>query len=497
MGLIRFIVHPAERMAAWPEVYRGYLSGADGRIFPTRIEVDGAVVAVRRSTAESSKFHVAWPVPGFGRPVLHTASLPEREQPYQLVVELARGELVQLRNQAANWELVGMQIPAEYTAAAKTAHHAFGLAAGSQHTPDVASGHAEAALIAICQASDILCTAFTAQALHGRLQRYAQLPVSLACGVTRLPNEEQSTQFLSAFNAVSIPIQWTQIEQSEGEYDWSTIDELLAWAETHKLIPHAGPLVDLGPGGLPEWLGPWEQDLFNLQCFVCDFVETVMSRYLGRIRLWDVVCRLNTGGALTLNEEARLSLAARVIEVARQVDEEAQLILKIDQPWGEYQARGQHRLSPAQLADALNRSGVGLAGVNLEIAVGYRPRGSAYRSRLEFSRLIDQWSTLGVPLHVTLASPSEVDGDPLALPDLEVDFDCWPRVCNPEMQAAWLRETVPLLLAKPAVASVTWSTLTDAHPHEFPHSGLFDATGQPKPGLQAFVELRQQLSRKG
>ena len=92
MGLIRFAVHPTSLIADWPEVYRGYLTGSDGRGFPTRIEVDEEYVGCRRTTSESCKFHVAYPVPDFGRPFVSTASLPEREQPYLLVVELARGK---------------------------------------------------------------------------------------------------------------------------------------------------------------------------------------------------------------------------------------------------------------------------------------------------------------------------------------------------------------------------------------------------------------------
>src|SRR5262245_40749102 len=104
MGLIRFAVHPATLLADWPEVHAGFLTGADGRVFPTRIEISDEVVGCRRTSSESAKFHVAWPVEGFGRPMISTASLPERDQPYLLPVELARGKIVQVRNQAAQWE---------------------------------------------------------------------------------------------------------------------------------------------------------------------------------------------------------------------------------------------------------------------------------------------------------------------------------------------------------------------------------------------------------
>ena len=44
------------------------------------------------------------------------------------------------------------------------------------------------------------------------------------------------------------------------------------------------------------------------------------------------MARANAGGALALTEENRLTLVAKVLEVARQVDQEAQFVIRIDQP---------------------------------------------------------------------------------------------------------------------------------------------------------------------
>ena len=69
-----------------------------------------------------------------------------------------------------------------------------------------------------------------------------------------------------------------------------------------------------------------------------------------------------------------MALVAHALEVAGQVDEESQLFLRVDQPWGDYQARGQHQLSPLQFVDALLRSGVGLSAVNLEFGVKFNAK---------------------------------------------------------------------------------------------------------------------------
>ena len=516
MGLIRFAVHPAPMMEDWPEVYRGYLTGSDGRVFPTRIEVEDSIVGCRRTTSESCKFHVAFPVRDFGRPFVSTASLPEREQPYVLVVELARGKIVQVRNQASAWELAGMQIPAAFAAASRAAHRAFAHAATSQGDPEAATQLAIEALHHAFRAAEILTQGYSTQALAGRLQRYGSLPASVGCELQgAIPHPDANELFTAAFNSATISAPWRSIEAIEGEYNWDAIDRQLEWCEQHgpqtrqdgnktpqdkgdqpKLLVRGGPLIDLGPDGLPAWLARWEHDVFNLRSFVCDFVETAISRYVGRIRIWEVVARANSGGALMLNEENRLMLTASVLGVAKQIDEEAQLIIRVDQPWGDYQSRGQHRLSPLQFVDAIHRSGVGLAGVNLELAMGYLPRGSSRRDLMEISRLIDSWSVLNLPIHVTLACPSSGDDDPLSYPDWEVDSRLWPTECAENSQAECLDQVMELLLAKPSVAGVFLSHFSDAEPHQFPFAGVLRADGTPKSALERIITQRQQHKRR-
>ena len=497
MGLICFAVHPASLIDDWPEVYRGYLTGADGRVFSTRIEVNEANICCRRTSSESCKFHVAWPVPGFGRPVIATASLPERDEPYLLPVELARGKIVQVRNQASQWELSGMRVPPEFAEPARLAHRAFARAASCQDRPDESSQLANEALHHACAAAEVLTHGYAEQALAGRLQRFGGLPASIGCELHgSTPKPEANELFAAAFNSAMVAVPWRKIEAVEGEYDWAPCDRQLEWCEQQKLMVRGGPLIDLGPEGLPPWLARWEHDIFNLQSFVSDFVETAISRYVGRIRIWEVAARLNTGGALSLTEENRLTLAARVLDVARQIDEESQLLIRVDQPWGDYQARGQHRLSPLQLVDALLRSGVGLAGVNLELAMGYLPRGSAHRDLLDISRLIDSWSVLGVPIHATLACPSNSDDDALAGPEWEVEPRMWAEPIDEKGQADWIDHVLELLLAKPSIAGVSLTHFCDGDPHPFPQAGLLRADGTPKPAIERIINQRQRHKRR-
>lgn len=494
MGLMRFLIHPQELVDDWPELQSAYITGLDGRIYPTRVEVQGNLLNCRRSHSDSGKLHVPLPLPDNSRPVCTTASLPERDQPYLLTLELCRGKLAEVRDQFASWQMLGMKIPAEFDALHRSAFSRFAQASAAQDSAEHAGRLAIESLRDSHAAADVLTRAYVEQRLAMRYGGLGHAPALLGAKLDAgLTEQEALRTFCQTFAAAVVPVEWRDIEPEEGKYEWGVVDQLVNAAERHRSILRAGPLIDLGPGGLPEWLAQWRHDFLNLQSFVCDFIETAVSRYLGRIRIWEVSARGNSGMVFGLSEENRLALVARTLEAAARTDSDAQFFIRIDQPWSEYQARGQHRLSAFQFVDALVRSNIGLHGVNLELAFGVRPRGSLIRDLLGLSRLIDAWSQLGVQLYVTLALPSSSKHDPLAHPDLEVDACQWADSWTPQVQSEHANELLRLFMAKPAVTGVFWSHYHDAQPHTYPHAGLVAADGLPKPALDILSRLQPEV----
>ena len=183
---------------------------------------------------------------------------------------------------------------------------------------------------------------------------------------------------------------------------------------------------------------------------------------------------------------------ARALDVVRQVDDEIQVLVRIDQPWGEYQSRGVNRLSPLQFVDALLRSGIGLSAVNLEVAVGFQPRGSALRDLLDLSRMLDIWASLGTPLNVTLACPSEGHApDPHAAGGIQAETDGWREPWGEAAQAAWTESVLSVLMAKQAVVSIFWTHFLDGSAHEYPHAGLIRPDGTRKPVFERLYAHRR------
>ena len=491
MGMMRFdlgSMNVAENRAHWEQAF---LTNFDGAAFPGRIEIHFQELQCIRPCSDSGKLNIAWPVEGFGRPVLRTCSLLERDTPYILAVELARGQLCEMREQHAVWSHAGMLIPQQYDQLQQQAYKDFLAACFNQENSSQATELANIALEKICRAEDILANSYIEQRMHVRRQRASHIPAMFGCDLGPVSLSEIPDNYCDAFNAACISLDWKAIESSEGHYDWERYDQQVDWAIENKLLLKGGPLLGFDQNGLPEWLANWKHDILNLQSFLSDYVETVISQYLGKIRIWEVAARMNTGGLFGYTEENILAMTARVIDVAHQVDEDSQIFIRVAHPWGDYQSKGKHRLSPWHLVDALLRSGAGLSGINLELAIGYAPGHHDARRLLRFSKLLDTWGAFGVPLHVTIACPSSGEKDPLASLAVEVDHLQWKDEWTEQAQSDWVKKFVPMLLAKQPVAGIFWSHLTDARPHRFPDAGVMADSTHPKTVFDQIVRVHR------
>ncbi len=491
MGLMRFLVHDTNQMSQ-ERANRAYLCGHDRVPWPSQALWTNELLILERRVEDSGTFYLPWEVEGFGELMLGTATLRERERPYLLEVELARGKLNQVRNQIAEWTGIGLNVPERLQELVREATRHFARAATHQHDPETAAPAAMESLRVALDAVALLTSSYADQALSARHRTDPKLSTLLGAslGPSTL-DEKMARQFLSAFNCGVVPLTWKHIEGREGQYDWSLSDHQVEWCQSNGLTAVGGPLLRLDKSTLPEWLSFWEDDFATLVSFVCDFVEQTVGRYRGRIHLWECTACTNTGTGLPLTEEQRLRLTVRAIEATRQVDPEAQCLIRVDRPWAEYMTSGDWDLSPIYFADALARAELGLAGVNLEVNVGYMPGGSPLRDTLEVNRLLDLWSYLGLPLYLSLTFPTSDEDDPLAFERGRPVPKGSPEGWTPAAQRNWIERNLPLILAKRTVYGVFWNQLSDAEEHPFPHGGVFSAEGRPKPALAALGAMRK------
>jgi hypothetical protein len=490
MGQMRFRLHQRDRI---PEdgLQRIYVAGSEDFPWSTRSAWDGEELLVERGVDDSGYVYVPWRVDGHGLRLLGTSTIMERDKPYLLEVELARGLVQRLRSRLFIWEWLGMATPPELTERLQQATALFSRAATSQGDLPAAAAFGNQALTAALSVADDLVRSYAEQSLQSR-QR--QTPVSTLLGVTlgpQAPPTPMRRQLVDACTIVQVPVGWRSIESREGKRDWKPTDDQLAWCQTAGLKVAAGPLLRMDDRGVPDWMYLWEGDDENLAQLLLDHVRAVVSRYVGRVHLWHVASRVNNGRLMSLDEESRLNLVARAVQVVRKIDPRTPTVVSFDQPWAEYLVDQDHDLAPWHYADALVRADLGIAGFGLEINAGYWPRGSAHRPAFEYGRLVDQWSQLGLPLMVLLTAPHSAEDDPLAIATIRAEPIEAPPGDKQDSQLAWASLVAPLLASRPSVQVLLWNQLADNEPHEFPHGGLFDARAKPKPTLAMLRDLRK------
>ncbi len=517
MGTMKFLLPSNLSAEAVQELERTSVAGGqDDMPFPTDVSVEPGAMTVVRSLDESGFLLAPWQVNGSGLVMARSATLMERPRPYHLLIELARGKMNQVRGQAAEWVMGGLEITPAVDRQIKQATHAFaqaviGEADLSQAAASSSGGlpaedrlsladlsqavisAAQSALAEGYQAADRLVEAYVAQVFQLRQQRQPRLDTVLACRLgTTPPPAVAAAALTQTFNAVALPMSWNRIEPSEGDYRWDWVDNLLTWAQATGLPVMGGPLVDFSGPSLPDWLWKRDLDLASQAAYMCDFAETVLHRYRERIQTWHLASACNYSQVLGRHEDELIWLTLRLMETARQVDAGIELIAGLAQPWGEYLVAQERCNSPFVFADTLIRSGIKLSGLDLEIVMAVWPRGSYCRDLLEASRRLDLYALLGLPLHVTLGYPSASGPDPLADADLKLTGGRWHDGFSPQVQADWTAAFAALALCKPYVRGVHWAHWSDGEPHLFPHCGLVDAQGNIKPALEPLQRLRQE-----
>lgn len=464
--------------------------GPDNSPWPTALDLSPEQLRVGRAVDESGFLIVPWTIDGRGRMMGTSATLIERTRPYNLLVELARGKVNQVRCQAFDWRAGGLLVSPELEQLIRDACLAFAHTV-SGNSLDGATQQAQVALELAYRAAEQLVRTYVSQVFQIRHQRQPRLDSTLSCRLGQsVPPPNLAAELSSAFNGVCVPFSWSQIENEEGNYRWDEADALVDWARQQQLDLAAGPLIDFSSAHLPAWLWMWERDLPSLAAFMCKFVETVVRRYRSRIRRWQLTAASNCANVLALSDDDLLGLTYRLAESARQIDPSLELSIGIAQPWGEYMAQSERSHSPFLFADTLIRSGLNLGSLNLELVMGVTPRGSYCRDLLEISRLLDLYALLGVPLRVTLGYPSSPLPDADADPDLHVEGGHWGDGFSPEVQAAWTADVAALTLCKPYVQGVQWVQFRDVETHPFPHAGLVDPNDRVKPALHKLRELR-------
>jgi hypothetical protein len=491
MGHMRFAIPRPERLVPGA-AEQAYLASGDGIPWECHTTLSEESLVIERDTRESGYLYFPWKVANRGLVQLCSGSLMERPKAYNLPVELARGTLNRVRNQASTWHTAGMVVPANFFEALQTATAALAKAATRQANPEEAQDQAEEAIRLGLDAADVLCQEYSQQVINIRRAQQNGGGILIGARLYAPPTGENATRFTSAFNMAVVGTSWPDLEPRQGAFQWDATDRLVNWIQEKNLRLCMGPLLQMDKHALPDWLF-LDDGYEEVQASILKFVEAVVQRYRGKVQLWHVTARMNQDGAFAYSEEQRLRLVVEAVDRVRSIDTRTPLVVSFNQPWAEYIARKDQELTPWHFADTLVRGELGLAGVGLEIHYGYWPGGTLPRDPLEFSRQLDRWTQIGVPLIVFLSAPSSMGLDPLARHPAHPLVDLRAGGITPAWQQEVIAHLLPVLFAKNSVQAIVWDHWQDNQPHELPSAGLCDSGGRPKPALQTLIEQKREF----
>lgn len=472
-----------------------YICGIEGVPWECKNHLDQGVLHLSRPVDTSGKLFLTCPVQGLGYRTLASCSLMPTPEPHPLFLELARGSCYRARTQSSAWQRAGLSLTERFGELLRLGTSQFLDAAQVRNDIQQCTEHAIRAIATLEHALEDLGESFALQSIAYRKQREPQLGTLLGGSVVPASPTRSilNERFCKAFNCAAVRVNWGSIESDAGRFDFETTDRSIHWCSEKGLRVLAGPLIDFRKELMPPWLYLIEDNYDSFVQSVTQYVQRVVDRYRGSVHLWNCVAGLNTPGPIALDDEQVMRLAVAILQTVRRSDPNTPAIISFDQPFGEYLAKHRDGISALHFADALARSGLGMAGVGLDLRLNYQSNATLPRSAIDFGQLIDRWATLGMPMLVQLTIPGDCGDDPKALVQAPTLIQ---GENKQQLSANQLRTAGPLirtLLAKHMVHGIVWDGWADNETHVQSHSGIIDCNGMPRPMLDYFERLRAEF----
>ena len=293
------------------------------------------------------------------------------------------------------------------------------------------------------------------------------------CGQPGL-EEQYRGRFEALLNYCTLGFYWASYEGERGKPHYEYTDQVVAWTREHGITCKGHPLVWDHPAGSPQWLPDDPKEIERLSTAR---VRDIISRYQGRIDIWDVV---NEATHLT-NKPNKTKMAdwaaalgavpyvAEHLKVARAANPQATLLVN------------DYRIEPAyyKILDSLRDNGKPLfdtIGIQSHMHDGVWPLQKVWDT-------CDTYSQLGRPLHFT---ESTIVSGPRKGPG-----ENWDET-TPEGEARQAERTAKFytsLFAHPAVAAITWWDFSDLDAWQGAPAGWLRRDMSAKPVYERLMSL--------
>ena len=477
-----------------------HLLGQDAVPVRAEISATGGRVTCMKRAAGASALALLWDLGDGGRIMLATTRLPERKQPYNLNLELARERMMMLVQKREDWGLFDYPAGQHLTDEADQVRQLFIAAIkANAEDPAAAAKLADRCLSEGVAVSETTATFHAEIFLTRRKKNHDVSRPTFGC-TANLPVLSDLFQLRlgEVCNFISLPMPWKSVEPHEGQVQLGQVDAWVQACQRRRLHVHAGPLVSFEPEFFPEWIYIWEHDFETLRDMIYEHVQRLVTRYAAHVRAWNVVSSVNAFSCFNLSFERIMELTRMSCSLVKKLAPGASVVIDLAMPWGEYFASNQRTVPPMMYADMCVQSGVKFDAFGVRLLMGVASDGMYVRDLMQISDKLDEFAGFSKPVHVTACQvPSDVQPDPWDYWKGEMRADlggAWRAPWDPANQARWLEAFYNLALSKPFVETVCWQDLADYEGHYLPHGGLCGRDLRPKPAFDALKRLRAEMS---
>ena len=468
-----------------------YLFGGDGiGIRRAQISFKDGFINCQRHNLETAGLALLWPIDGFGKVLLPTTCLPDRERPYNLNIEITRAKLMQIVNKREDWLFFNDNDGLGDIC--KEGQDLFVRAIQNISDSSRSSKLVDESLKKAIVFSEKLAIKQAESLFKTRSQSHGFGRGCLGCRVDpmKIDNPAYLEKLLELFGSVTIPINWSKIESEKGNFDFSTIDACIDVLGVRKLTLSAGPLLCFSKDYLPKWLLKSGAGFEKIREMAYRFISEVVARYSGIIRAWYAISGLNVFNHFGFRFEQILEMTRAANMAVKQGSDRALKIIEISNPWGEYYTTIANSIPPLVYMDMVVQSGINFDAFGLQVRFGKNQSGMHIRDMMQVSAILDTFAPIAKPLYITGVEVPSQNGSGLQEGNVA---GVWHEEWNQSRQGQWIEQFCKIALSKQFVNSVTYSRLTDSKGSAISNSGLLTANFEPKKSFRMLKALHDSI----
>jgi GH35 family endo-1,4-beta-xylanase len=286
--------------------------------------------------------------------------------------------------------------------------------------------------------------------------------------------QEYRSRFEGVFNFATLGFYWSSYEGQLGQPGYAYSEKTADWCRDHHITCKGHPLVWDHPAGSPRWLPEDSQELERLSN---TRVRDIVTRFKGRIDVWDVV-----NEATHLSQHVNMTRMAKwgagightrytaePLRIARAANPQAKLIVndyRVDPPF-------------LKLLESLRENGrplFDIVGIQSHMHGGGWPLANLWN-------LCDTYGKFDLPVHFTettiVSGPRKGPGE-----------NWHPTSAEGEAkQSDYVPKFYTMLFAHPAMEAITWWDFSDDGAWQGAAAGWVRKDMSPKPVYERMHDL--------